>query len=127
LLLSNWGLQPLSDDTRLALLQILEDRYVQKATVVASQLPVDKWHAYINQPTLADGICDRLSANEIRIELRGQSLRKKIIWLVILFLYICTNIFNMDKTGTLSSGMPGTLSSGMPGTLSPKSPLMLLG
>ena len=77
IIFDDFGLQPLSDDTRLALLQILEDRYGQKATVVASQLPVDKWHAYINQPTLADGICDRLSANAIRIELRGQSLRKK--------------------------------------------------
>ena len=73
----DWGLQPLTDDMRLTLLQILEDRYGQKATIVASQLPVDKWFAYINQPTLADGICDRLSANAIRIELRGESLRKK--------------------------------------------------
>ena len=55
----DWGLQPLTDDMRLTLLQILEDRYGQKATIVASQLPVDKWFAYINQPTLADGICDR--------------------------------------------------------------------
>jgi DNA replication protein DnaC len=77
IILDDFGLQPLTDDSRLALLQILEDRYGQKATIVASQLPVDKWHAYINQPTLADGICDRLSANALRIDLKGESLRKK--------------------------------------------------
>jgi len=73
----DFGIQPLTDDARLALLQILEDRYGQKATIVASQLPVDKWHTYINQPTLADAICDRLSAKALRIDLRGESLRKK--------------------------------------------------
>lgn len=77
IIFDDFGLQPLTDDARLALLQILEDRYGQNATIVASQLPVDKWHAYINQPTLADGICDRLSAKALRIELRGESLRKK--------------------------------------------------
>jgi len=73
----DFGMQPLTDDARLALLQILEDRYGQKATVVASQLPVDKWHTYINQPTLADAICDRLTAKAIRIDLKGKSLRRQ--------------------------------------------------
>lgn len=73
----DFGLQPMTEDAKLALLQILEDRYGQKATIVASQLPVDKWHTYINQPTLADAICDRLAAKAIRIDLKGQSLRKK--------------------------------------------------
>ena len=59
IIFDDFAIQPLTDDTRLALLQILEDRYGQKATVVASQLPVDKWHEYINQPTMADAICDR--------------------------------------------------------------------
>ena len=77
IIFDDFGLQPLTDDMRLALLQILEDRYGQKSTIVASQLPVDKWHAYINQPTLADGICDRLSAKALRFDLRGESLRKK--------------------------------------------------
>jgi DNA replication protein DnaC len=76
IIFDDFGIQSLNDETRLALLQILEDRYGQKATIVASQLPVDKWHAYINQPTLADAICDRLSAKAIRIDLKGQSLRK---------------------------------------------------
>ena len=77
IIFDDFGIQPLNDDARLALLQILEDRYGQKATIVASQLPVDKWHTYINQPTLADAICDRLAAKAIRIELKGESLRKK--------------------------------------------------
>jgi DNA replication protein DnaC len=77
IILDDFGIQPLSDDARLALLQMLEDRYGQKATIVASQLPVDKWHAYINQPTLADAICDRLAAKAIRIDLKGESLRGK--------------------------------------------------
>jgi len=76
IILDDFGIQPLNDDTRLAFLQILEDRYGQKATIVVSQLPVDKWHAYINQPTMADAICDRLAAKALRIELKGESLRK---------------------------------------------------
>jgi DNA replication protein DnaC len=77
IIFDDFGLQPLSDDAKLALLQILEDRYGQKATIVASQLPVNKWHEYINQPSLADAICDRMSAKAIRIDLKGESLRKK--------------------------------------------------
>jgi len=77
IIFDDFGIQPLTDDARLAMLQILEDRYGQKATIVASQLPVDKWHTYINQPTLADAICDRLAAKAIRIDLKGESLRKK--------------------------------------------------
>ena len=73
----DFGLQPLTDDAKMAILQILEDRYGQKATIVASQLPVEKWHTYINQPTLADAICDRLAAKAIRIDLKGESLRRK--------------------------------------------------
>jgi DNA replication protein DnaC len=77
IIFDDFGMQLLSEDAKLALLQILEDRYGQKATIVASQLPVDKWHTYINQPTLADAICDRLAANAIRIDLKGNSLRNK--------------------------------------------------
>jgi DNA replication protein DnaC len=75
IIFDDFGIQPLTDDARMALLQILEDRYGQKATIVASQLPVDKWHTYINQPTMADAICDRLTAKAFRIDLKGKSLR----------------------------------------------------
>jgi DNA replication protein DnaC len=76
IIFDDFGIHPLIDDARLALLQILEVRYGQKATLIASQLPVEKWHAYINQPTLADAICDRLTAKSFRIDLQGKSLRR---------------------------------------------------
>jgi DNA replication protein DnaC len=77
LIIDDFGLQPLNNDMRLTLLQILEDRFAKGATIVTSQLPVNKWHEYINEPTLADAICDRLTSNAHKIELKGESLRKK--------------------------------------------------
>jgi DNA replication protein DnaC len=77
LIIDDFGLQPLNNDMRLTLLQILEDRFAKGATIVTSQLPVHKWYQYINEPTLADAICDRLTANAHKIELKGESLRKK--------------------------------------------------
>ena len=77
LIIDDFGLQPLTHDMRLTLLQILEDRFAKGATIVTSQLPVNKWYEYINEPTLADAICDRLTANAHKIELQGDSLRKK--------------------------------------------------
>jgi DNA replication protein DnaC len=77
LIIDDFGLQPLTQDIRIALLQLLEDRYGKKSTIIASQLPVANWHQYINDPTLADAILDRLTANAHRIELRGESRRRK--------------------------------------------------
>ena len=77
LILDDFGLAPLDQTTRLALLQILEDRYGKKSIVIASQLPIAKWHESIAEPTLADAIMDRLLANAHRFELKGESLRKK--------------------------------------------------
>jgi len=77
LILDDFGLAPMDQNTRLALLQILEDRYNKKSVVIASQLPINKWHEYIAEPTLADAIMDRLMANAHRFELKGESLRKK--------------------------------------------------
>lgn len=77
LIIDDFGLQPLTPDMRLTLLQILEDRFAKGATIVTSQLPVNKWYEYINEPTLADAICDRLTSNAHNIELTGDSLRKK--------------------------------------------------
>lgn len=71
------GLQPLDNNSRLALLQILEDCYQRKSVIVTSQLPVSKWYDYISEPTLADAILDRLLANASRIELKGDSMRRK--------------------------------------------------
>lgn len=77
LVLDDFGLTPLDQNTRLALLQILEDRYAKKSVIIASQLPVNKWYECIAEPTLADAIMDRLLANAHRFELKGESLRKK--------------------------------------------------
>lgn len=79
LILDDFGLAPMDQNTRLALLQILEDRYNKKSVIIASQLPINKWHEYIAEPTLADAIMDRLMANAHRFELKGESLRKKSI------------------------------------------------
>jgi DNA replication protein DnaC len=76
LIFDDFGLQPLTHDIKLALLQILEDRYAKSSTIICSQLLVAKWFDYINDPTLADAIMDRLTAKASRFELHGKSLRK---------------------------------------------------
>ena len=77
IILDDFGLQSLTQEIRLTLLQLLEDRYGRKSIIITSQLPVSKWYEYINDPTLADAIMDRMTANGIRIELKGESLRRK--------------------------------------------------
>lgn len=77
LIFDDFGLQPLNQNIKIALLQILEDRYELKSTIIASQLPFNKWYDYINEPTIADAIMDRLAENAHKIELKGESLRKK--------------------------------------------------
>lgn len=77
IILDDFGLQNLGQDVRLTLLQLLEDRYEKRSIIITSQLPVAKWYDYINDPTLADAILDRLTANAHRIELKGESLRRK--------------------------------------------------
>jgi DNA replication protein DnaC len=77
LILDDFGLHPMEKITRLALLQILEDRYGKKSTLIASQLPFDKWYLYIGESTIADAIMDRLSGNAHRFDLKGESLRRK--------------------------------------------------
>jgi DNA replication protein DnaC len=61
----------------LILLQILEDRYERAATMICSQLPVAKWYEYFDEPTIADAILDRIIPRAHRIELKGNSLRKR--------------------------------------------------
>lgn len=79
LILDDFGLQPLSHDMKLTLLQVLEDRFARGATIITSQLPVSKWYEYIKEATLADAICDRVTSTAHRIELKGESLRNKKI------------------------------------------------
>jgi DNA replication protein DnaC len=74
--LDDFGLMPMHDELRRDLLEILDDRHNRKSTLVTSQLPVDKWHDYIGEPTLADAILDRLVHNAYRLDLKGESMRK---------------------------------------------------
>jgi DNA replication protein DnaC len=76
IIIDDFGLQPLSHDVKLAILQILEDRYGKHATIIASQLPVKSWYEYLEDATIADAIMDRLTAKASRIELKGKSLRR---------------------------------------------------
>lgn len=78
LILDDWGLEPLGPDQRHDLLEIVEDRYGRGATLITSQLPLDRWHDVIGDPTIADAILDRLVHNAHRIQLHGGSMRKKI-------------------------------------------------
>ena len=75
--LDDWGLTPLSAENRRDLLEILDDRYQARSTLITSQLPLAKWHQYLDDPTLADAILDRVIHNAHKIELEGESLRKK--------------------------------------------------
>jgi DNA replication protein DnaC len=76
LILDDWGLEPLDAGARHDLLEILEERYGRRSTMITSQLPVDRWHDIIGDPTYADAILDRLIHNAHRIELTGESLRR---------------------------------------------------
>jgi DNA replication protein DnaC len=78
LILDDWGLQPLDGNARHLLLEILEDRYGCRSTMVTSQLPVDRWFDLIGNPTYADAILDRLVHNAHRIELEGESMRRRV-------------------------------------------------
>jgi len=77
LVLDDWGIAPLADEQRRDLLEIIEDRHGRKSTLVVSQIPVEKWHGAIGNPTIADAILDRLVHNAYRIALKGDSMRKK--------------------------------------------------
>ena len=77
LLIDDWALAPLQEQERRDVLEILEDRYATRSTIITSQLPPAQWHDYIGEPTLADAICDRLLHNAHRIVLQGPSRRKE--------------------------------------------------
>lgn len=76
-MLDDWGLAPLQDEHRRDLLEILDDRFNTRSTLVTSQLPIEHWHDYLGDPTLADAILDRLVHNAYRIQLTGESMRKQ--------------------------------------------------
>jgi len=76
LILDDWGLEPLDAQARHDFLEILEERHGRRSTILTSQLPVDKWHEIIGDPTYADAILDRIVHNAHRLNLAGDSLRK---------------------------------------------------
>jgi len=76
LLLDDWGIAAPDEEQRRDLLEILDDRYQRKSTIITSQLPTTNWYEHLNDATLADAILDRLLHNAIKLELEGDSLRK---------------------------------------------------
>jgi len=77
LVIDDWGLKKFIKEQSHDLLEIFEDRHRLRSTLITSQLPVDHWHEIIGNPTLADAILDRLVHNAYRINLKGESMRKK--------------------------------------------------
>ncbi len=77
LVVDDFAMAPLGEQERRDFLEICDDRYSRRSTILTSQLPVEKWHAQIGDPTVADSILDRLVHNAYRIELSGESIRKK--------------------------------------------------
>ncbi|HYZ85168.1 MAG TPA: IS21-like element helper ATPase IstB [Bryobacteraceae bacterium] len=76
LVIDDWAMAPLSENERRDFWEICEDRYQTRSTVLTSQVPVKSWHEQIGDPTVADGILDRLVHNAHRIELKGESMRR---------------------------------------------------
>ena len=77
LILDDWGLAALEENARHDLLEVIDDRAGSRSTILTSQLPVEHWHGWINDPTLADALLDRLVHNAYRIVMKGESLRRK--------------------------------------------------
>lgn len=77
LILDDWGMTPLDQAARHDLLVVIDDRSIGKSTLITSQLSIDHWHAWLNDPTVADAILDRLVHRGHRIASRGDSLRKQ--------------------------------------------------
>jgi DNA replication protein DnaC len=77
LLLDDWGMAGIDAQTRADLLEIIDDRAANKATIITSQLPIEHWHAWVGDATIADAILDRLMQRNHRFTLTGESLRQK--------------------------------------------------
>ena len=76
LILDDFGLQPIDNQNRMTLLEIIEDRHGKGSVLITSQVPVNDWYDIIGEKTIADAILDRLVHDAHRIELKGESLRK---------------------------------------------------
>ncbi|ECX5674569.1 ATP-binding protein [Salmonella enterica] len=78
LILDDWGLEPLQATQRNDLLELMDDRYGKSATIMISQLPTEEWYGCVGDNTLADAILDRLMHNAQRLEMKGESMRKRL-------------------------------------------------
>jgi len=76
LILDDFGMQPFDVTARMNLLDVIEDRYGKKSTIITSQIPVNEWHDQIGDKTVADAVLDRIVHRSLRVELYGESLRK---------------------------------------------------
>jgi len=76
LVLDDFGLHPIDQQSKLMLLELLEDRYGENSTLIASQFPVENWYELLDSPTVADAILDRIVHNSYHIQLKGESMRK---------------------------------------------------
>lgn len=81
LIIDDFGIQPLDQQGRTILMEIIEDRHGKKSTLITSQVPVNQWYEVIGEQTIADAILDRIVHDAERLELKGESLRKKRITL----------------------------------------------
>jgi DNA replication protein DnaC len=79
LILDDFGLEMLDKDSRIILFEVLEERYEKKSMIIISQIPIENWYDVIGDKTMADAICDRLISNSYKIELKGDSMRRKKI------------------------------------------------
>lgn len=79
LLLDDWGLEGFKGKQITDLLDVIEDRYERRSTVIISQLPVNQWYDLMDNPTVANALLDRLIHNAYRLELQGESQRKKTL------------------------------------------------
>lgn len=79
ILIDDFGIQPLDAQSRSMFMEIIEDRHGKGSTIITSQVPVTKWHEVIGEQTIADAIMDRLIHNAHRLELKGESLRKRAL------------------------------------------------
>ena len=79
LIIDDFGIQPLDQQSRTILMEIIEDRHGKKSTLITSQIPINLWHEIIGEQTIADAILDRIVHDSERVELKGESMRKKRI------------------------------------------------
>lgn len=77
LIIDDFGIQPLDQQSRTILMEIIEDRHGKKSTLLTSQVPINQWHEVIGEQTIADAILDRIVHDAQRLQLKGESMRKK--------------------------------------------------